>query len=142
MKERMSVHEKRIEIRWSDLDVYGHVNNAIYLTYLEEARDEWLGGRLGDRDQVWNWVLVHVEIDYRRELALADDMAVATCRLDRIGNSSITTQEEVRTVDGELAAEASAVLVARDRKSGRSRSLTASERAAFEGISADGGQRS
>jgi acyl-CoA thioester hydrolase len=135
------VHEKRIEIRWSDLDVYGHVNNAIYLTYLEEARDEWLGGSLGDPGQVWNWVLVHVEIDYRRELARADDIAVATCRLDRIGTSSITTREEVRTVDGAVAAEATAVLVARDRESGRSRSLTTAERAAFESVAADGGQR-
>ena len=132
------MHEKRIEIRWNDLDVYGHVNNAIYLTYLEEARDEWLGGSLGDPSQVWNWVLVHVEIDYRRELSLADDIAVASCRLDRIGTSSIATWEEVRTLDGQLAAEAKAVLVARDRESGRSRSLTAAERAAFEG--ADGGQ--
>ena len=140
MRERVSVHEKRIEIRWSDLDVYGHVNNAIYLTYLEEVRDEWLGGRLGDADQVWNWVLVHVEIDYRLELALTDDVAVATCRLDRIGDSSITTREEVRTVDSELAAGAKAVLVARDRESGRSRSLTATERAAFQGVAADGGQ--
>jgi acyl-CoA thioester hydrolase len=141
MRERVPVHEKRIEIRWSDLDVYGHVNNAIYLTYLEEVRDEWLGTRLGDPDQVWNWVLVHVEIDYRRELALTDDVAVATCRLDRIGNSSITTQEAVRSVDGELAAEATAVLVARDRESGRSRSLTAAERAAFEDVAPDRGER-
>jgi acyl-CoA thioester hydrolase len=129
-----AVHEKRIEIRWNDLDVYGHVNNAIYLTYLEEARDEWLGGALADRAQIWNWVLVRVEIDFRRELTLADDIAVATCRLDRIGNSSVTTREEVATVDGELAAEAKAVLVARDRESGRSRALTAAERAAFEGV--------
>jgi acyl-CoA thioester hydrolase len=136
MTERAPVHEKRIEIRWNDLDVYGHVNNAIYLTYLEEVRDEWLGGSLGDPDQVWNWVLVHVEIDYRRELALADDVAVATCRLDRIGTSSVTTREEVRTVDGELAAEAKAVLVARDRDSGRSRSLTTAERAALEVVAA------
>jgi acyl-CoA thioester hydrolase len=136
MKERLPVHEKRIEIRWNDLDVYGHVNNAIYLTYLEEVRDEWLGGSLGDPDQIWNWVLAHVEIDYRRELTLADDVAVATCRLDRLGTSSVTTREEVRTVHGKLAAEAKAVLVARDRESGRSRSLTIAERAAFEGVAA------
>ena len=127
------VHEKRIEIRWNDLDVYGHVNNAIYLTYLEEVRDEWLGRRLGDPDEIWNWVLARVEIDYRRELVLADDVAVASCRLDRVGNSSVTTREEVRTAGGELAAEARSVLVARDRESGRSRPLTAVERAAFEG---------
>ena len=128
----MAVHEKRIEIRWNDLDVYGHVNNAIYLTYLEEARDEWLSASLGDPAEIWNWVLVHVEIDYRRELALADDVVVATCRLERIGSSSVTTREEVRTPGGELAAEATAVLVARDRDSGRSRPLTAAERALFE----------
>ena len=128
----MAVHEKRIEIRWNDLDVYGHVNNAIYLTYLEEARDEWLSVSLGDPEQIWNWVLVHVEIDYRRELKLADDGGVATCRLARIGGSSVATREEVRTSAGELAADATAVLVARDPDSGRSRPLTAAERAAFE----------
>jgi acyl-CoA thioester hydrolase len=127
----VGVHEKRIEIRWNDLDVYGHVNNAIYLTYLEEVRDEWLGASLGDPAEVWNWVLVHVEIDYRRELALSDDVVVASCRLDRVGNSSVTTREEVRTLDGGLSAEAQAVLVARERGSGRSRPLTDSERAAF-----------
>jgi acyl-CoA thioester hydrolase len=127
----VATHEKRIEIRWKDLDVYGHVNNAVYLTYLEEARDEWLGGSLGDADEVWNWVLVHVEIDYRRELSLSDDEIVATCRLERVGNSSVTTHEEVRTRDGQLSAEAKAVLVARDRGSGRSRPLTERERAAF-----------
>jgi len=134
-------HEKRIEIRWSDLDVYGHVNNAIYLTCLEEVRDEWLGGSLGDPREIWNWVLARVEIDFRRALALADDVAVASCRLDRIGNSSLTTHEEVRTADGALVAEARAVLVARDRESGRSRPLTAIERAAFEGLPPDGAER-
>ena len=39
------MHEKRIEIRWRDLDAYGHVNNAVYPTYLEECRDEWLERR-------------------------------------------------------------------------------------------------
>jgi acyl-CoA thioester hydrolase len=127
----VAAHEKRIEIRWKDLDVYGHVNNAVYLTYLEEVRDEWLGASLGDPGEVWNWVLVRVAIDYRRELALSDDMVLATCRLERVGNSSVTTHEEVRTLDGHLSAEAEAVLVARDRDSGRSRPLTDVERAAF-----------
>ena len=34
------VHEKRIEIRWRDIDAFRHVNNAVYATYLEECRDE------------------------------------------------------------------------------------------------------
>ena len=37
-----TVHEERIAIRWRDVDNYGHVNNAVYLTYLEEARDAWV----------------------------------------------------------------------------------------------------
>jgi acyl-CoA thioesterase FadM len=45
----------------------GHVNHVVFLTYLEESRDEWLGGRLGDPDRVWDWVVAHVEVDYRRQ---------------------------------------------------------------------------
>jgi acyl-CoA thioester hydrolase len=125
-------HEKRIEIRWVDLDVYGHVNHAVYLTYLEEARDEWLGRALGDPEKVWDYVIAHVSIDYRRELNLEDDEVVARCRLERIGTSSLRTREGVFTREGELSAEAEAVLVARDRETGRSRPLTAEERAALE----------
>jgi acyl-CoA thioester hydrolase len=131
------IHEKRIEIRWKDLDVYGHVNNAVYLTYLEEVRDEWLGAVLGDPSEIWNYVLVRVAIDYRRELSLADDVAVATCRLQTIGTSSVRTEERVLTFDGAVAAQAEAVLVARDRDRGRSRPLTDAERAAFERAVAD-----
>ena len=39
--------EKRVEIRWSDVDAYRHVNNAVYATYLEECRDEWAETVLG-----------------------------------------------------------------------------------------------
>jgi acyl-CoA thioester hydrolase len=127
-------HEKRIEIRWRDLDAFGHVNHVVFLTYLEESRDEWLGGTLGDPEGVWDWVVARVEVDYRRELALTDDSVIAACRLGRIGRSSVSTLEAVRTAAGVVAAEASAVLVARDRESGRSRPLTPAERAAFERV--------
>ena len=125
-------HAKEIEIRWRDLDSFGHVNHVVFLTYLEEARDEWLGRALESPDDVWGYVVARVEIDYRRELKLEDDVVVARCRLERIGNSSVTTRESVSTRDGELAAEASAVLVARDEATGRSRPISDRERAAFE----------
>ncbi len=125
-------HAKEIEIRWSDLDVYGHVNHVVFLTYLEEARDEWLGAALGDPSLVWSFVVARVEIDYRRELTLADDVVVATCGPERIGTSSVVTREAVATRGGEVAAAAKAVLVARDEQTGRSRPLAESERAAFE----------
>ena len=126
------VHEKRIEIRWRDVDAYRHVNNAVYATYLEECRDEWLEVALGREGAVWDFVLARVAIDFRRELRQEDDSVLVRCRLERIGNSSVGTREEILKENGELAAEAEAVLVARDRETGRSRPLSASERMAFE----------
>jgi acyl-CoA thioester hydrolase len=126
------VHEKRIEVRWRDVDNYGHVNNAVYLTYLEEVRDEWLARTLRDDEAVWDYVIAHVSIDFRREVTQADDEVVATCALERIGTSSVRTREQVRLPGGAVATEASAVLVARDRSTGRSRPISAAERAAFE----------
>jgi acyl-CoA thioester hydrolase len=126
------VHEKQIEIRWRDQDAYGHVNNAVYLTYLEEVRDEWLERALGDSGDAWSYVTARVAIDFRRELTQDDDAIVARLWLTRIGTSSVTTREEIVTVGGELAAEAEAVLVARDTETGRSRPLSEAERAALE----------
>lgn len=126
------MHEKQIEIRWRDQDAYGHVNNAVYLTYLEEVRDEWLERALGDSGDAWGYVTARVAIDFRRELTQDDDAVVARLWLTRIGTSSVTTREEIVTVGGELAAEAEAVLVARDTETGRSRPLSDAERAALE----------
>ncbi|HTU86525.1 MAG TPA: thioesterase family protein [Solirubrobacteraceae bacterium] len=125
------VIEKRIEIRWADLDAFRHVNNAVYLTYLEEARDSWLEAMVPEGRSTWDYVLARVAIDFRRELREEDEYLDASCRLLRLGRSSIVTHEEVRTVDGELAAEAEVVMVARDAQTGRSRPLTPAEREAF-----------
>jgi acyl-CoA thioester hydrolase len=125
------VHEKQIEIRWRDVDAYLHVNNAVYATYLEEGRDEWLEGTLGDAGSPWDYVLARVAIDFRRELRLEDEAVVVSCRLERIGSSSLTLREQIRTRDGDLAAESEAVLVARDRDSGRPRPLSDVEREIF-----------
>ena len=125
-------HEKVVEIRWRDVDAYMHVNNAVYATYFEECRDEWVDSVLGDASDSWDFVLARVAIDFRRELRLEDEEVVVSCALERIGNSSVTLREQIRTREGGLAAEAEAVLVARDRELGRSRPLTEAERQAFE----------
>ena len=124
--------EKRVEIRWNDVDAYRHVNNAVYLTYLEECRDEWLDGVLDAAENAWDFVIARVAIDFRRELTLEDEEVVVSCELERIGTSSLTTREAIRTSGGELAAEAEAVLVARDPSTGSSRPLSTDERAALE----------
>ncbi len=125
-------HRKDVEIRWRDCDAYGHVNNAVYATYLEECRDEWLNRALGDEAAAWDYVLARVAIDFRHELVLDDDAVTVEVSLARIGNSSLGLRETVHRRDGTLAAEAESVLVARDRERGVSRPLTAEERATFE----------
>jgi acyl-CoA thioester hydrolase len=124
-------HEKQIEIRWRDVDAFGHVNNSVYATYLEECRDELAEAALAGVGDPWDFVLARVAIDFRRELRQEDDAIVVRCAVERIGNSSVTFREEIRTAGGELAAEAEAVIVARDPATGRSRALTEAERAGF-----------
>jgi acyl-CoA thioester hydrolase len=127
------VHEKRIEIRWRDLDAYAHVNQAVYSTYLEETLDHWLRGVLGlGEDEVWDYVAARVAIDYRDELRLGDREAIGSARLERVGTKSVTARAEVRAPDGRLAAEAELVVVARNPETGESRPLTQVERSAFE----------
>ncbi len=124
--------EKRIEIRWRDLDAYGHVNNSVFLTYLEEARDEWLGRVFGTTDALADYVVARVAIDFRKELREADGHVIVRCRIARAGRSSLTTRETILMTDGSVAAEAEVVLVMRDRDSSRTRPITPAERVALE----------
>jgi acyl-CoA thioester hydrolase len=128
---QLSAFEKRIEIRWSDLDSSQHVNNAVYLSYLEEVRTAWLDEALRTAGAATDFVLAHVEIDFKRELTLDDTAVVARCTLARVGTSSIRTAEEILTERGELAARAEAVVVARDPATGASRPLSDAERSAL-----------
>ena len=123
-------HEKPIEIRWRDLDGLQHVNNAVYATYLEIGRDDFFEHVLPDA-KPWDYVLVRLALDFRRELRLEDRRVVVSCAVERVGRSSITLREEIRTSTGELAAECETVVVARDSETGRPRSLTDAERAAL-----------
>ena len=126
--------ELPMRIRWRDVDSYGHVNNAVYLTYLEEARDRWVEATLPDT----NFVIVRIAIDYRRELALEDEEVTVSCRGVGYGTSSIRTVERVVAKAGWLAAEAESVVVAHDAVERRARSLTADEGARLdESIAAD-----
>ena len=125
-------HERRIEIRWRDMDAYGHVNNAVYLNYLEEARDAWVQSVLGGVSDTWDFVLAHVEVDFRSEVTQEDGAVLVRCGLDSVGRSSIRTREAVVKLDGTISAEAAAVIVPRDRDAGRSRPITDEERSVLD----------
>jgi acyl-CoA thioester hydrolase len=111
------------------VDNYGHVNNAVYLTYLEEARDAWTHRALGDR---FDFVIVRVAIDYRRELSLDDDEVIVRCRGAGYGRASIRTAEQILTPDGTVRAEAESVIVAHDPRARSARALTDEERALLD----------
>ena len=70
-------YEKRIEVRWRDVDALRHVNNAVFATYLEECRDGWLEQALGEDGALWDYVLARVAIDFRREIGLQEEAVLA-----------------------------------------------------------------
>jgi len=125
-------HEKRIEIRWRDLDSYGHVNQAVYLTYAEEVLDDWFRTKLGrDPGVGWDYVARRTTIDYRGELRLADRVAVGSAELAELGTTSPTAKATLAAPDGRVATELELVVVAIDGKGGAPRPLTDAERSAL-----------
>jgi len=89
-----------IPIRFSDLDAYGHVNNAVYLTYFEIARSNYW------RDVVkWDWnhngiILARSEINYLKPILREDEIACYV-RTTRIGNSSFDVMHVLVKINGE-----------------------------------------
>lgn len=107
------------------MDAYQHVNNAVYLNYFEEARDTVMVELFGP--DALDFVLAHVDIDFRNEVTQDDGEISVLSRVVGFGRSSVRSREIVRKADGSLAAEGGAVVVPRDPESGRSRPLTADE---------------
>jgi acyl-CoA thioester hydrolase len=105
------VFEHQVGVRWRDTDALGHVNNAVYLTYLEEARDAFYLHALGDPI----YVLVRIEIDFRAEVRHADRTVRVEIAVERVGTTSLTTRETLRRADGEVAAAARVVTVRWDQ---------------------------
>ena len=89
----------------------GHVNNAVYSTYLEEARI----GVLGD---LISFILARVEIDFRSELRAGEDVEVRT-RCSRVGTKSFDLEHVISAGD-RVVAEAKSVLVSYDYDRGES----------------------
>ena len=126
------VHEKQIEIRWRDLDPWGHVNQAVYLTFVEEVLDDWFRDRLGlQPGTTWDYVIARTTIEYRCELTQADLHAVGSASFVQLGTTSVTARVALRAADGRLAAEIETVVVAIDPVNRHPRALTDGERAAL-----------
>ena len=115
------------------MDAFRHVNNAVYLTYLEEMRDEWFLEVLGNGLLLNDFVLARCAVDYRSSVKQEDGHVDVELSLTRVGRSSVTTAERILVPsDGDrLAVEAEAVLVHYDWATEKSKPLTEEIDAAF-----------
>jgi len=105
-------------VRWRDLDAFEHVNNANFLTYLEEARLAWMGSLPGPwMDERCAPLLASVQIDYRRPIEWPASIVVEL-RLDKLGRSSLRLAHRIVAADDEACVYADGnttmVWVARD----------------------------
>ncbi len=89
------VFAHRLVVRFADCDLLGHVNNAVYFTYFEQARIAWWRHVAGDdRFPGANTVVVHAECDYRAP-AFPHEALDIRVWLDRIGRSSVAIGYEI-----------------------------------------------
>jgi acyl-CoA thioester hydrolase len=119
-----------VPLRWRDVDMLGHLNQAVYHEVLEEGRVA-LFARAGDQLS-GGFVLARVELDYRHEVRRDAGHVDVVLRVDRVGRSSVEVSHDIRLPDGTVAATGRSVLVAWDSAARRSRALSDAERAAFE----------
>jgi acyl-CoA thioester hydrolase len=98
-----------IPVRYRDLDPEGHVNHAVYVSYLELTRVRYMRELLGAGVEDLDAVVAHLELDYRKPITIEELVTVAL-RVTDLGQSSITMQYEIRS-DGDIAATAETVMV-------------------------------
>jgi acyl-CoA thioester hydrolase len=122
----------REPVRFRDLDGMGHVNNAVYLTYMESARLAYFRSLGLGRNPLEGLILARAEVDFRSPIELGEEVEVGS-RAARIGTKSFDLEQEVRA-DGRLAAEGKFVLVAYDYTTATSRELPAEWRERLEGV--------
>ncbi len=115
-------HTKKIQIRFGDIDLMGHANNGVQLSYLDLARMEYFQKVYG---QVIDWkdaalIVAHLEIDYLSPIMLNDKIEVHT-KIYKMGNKSVSLHQDiVDSISGEIKTKTSQVMVAFSSKLGES----------------------
>ncbi|MET9082990.1 thioesterase family protein [Streptomyces sp. NPDC004237] len=127
-------HIYRCPLRWSDMDAYGHVNNAVFVRYLEEARIDWLFRP--DKEFKQGSVVARHEIDYKRQLVHRHHPVDIELWVTEIRAASFTVTYEVKDEDL-VYVKASTVVVPFDFETGRPRRITADERDFLAGFRDD-----
>ena len=115
----MKIHSAKIQVRYVDLDVLGHVNNSVYFSYFEMARVQYFGQVLG---KDWDWetngvILVKNWAEYIKPVFLADQPEI-TIYVDKIGSKSFDLSYELK-VNDVLYTTGGSTMVAFDAKSAK-----------------------
>ena len=107
-------YEIPIEMRFSDLDIYGHVNSVVYFDYLETARVRLISGIYRELTEKGIYLLVaKAECDYKLPILFGDTVVVAVT-ISRIGGSSFDLAYRIHDRAGKTFAEAKTVMVCYD----------------------------
>ncbi|MFZ9027522.1 MAG: acyl-CoA thioesterase [Crocinitomicaceae bacterium] len=115
----MKIHPAKIQVRYVDLDVLGHVNNSVYFSYFEMARVQYFGQVLGKE---WDWetngvILVKNWAEYIKPVFLGDQPEI-TIYVDKIGSKSFDLSYELK-VNNVLCTTGGSTMVAFDAKANK-----------------------
>jgi len=112
-------YQSKQYVRWDDLDAFMHVNNAVYLTYAQEARFAWSG--------ILEMVVARAEVDFVAPIYEGNVFVDVELWVSSIGNSSFTMAYEIK-FKGEIVARITTVQVAVDMKTKKSSPLKDDQR--------------
>jgi acyl-CoA thioester hydrolase len=126
-----AMFEHQVDVRWRDVDALGHVNHAVFLTYLEEGRDAFFAQTLAS-DPIY--VVVRLEVDLRAEVRYPDRRVTVRIEVERLGTTSLTTRETIITLANEVVAEARVVTVRWDSGQRKPVPFSEAERARLEAM--------
>jgi len=127
-----------VEIRWSDVDAFGHVSHMAFVAIAEHARSRWLDGILGVAPATWPYIVAHLDLDFHSPVSFTDRFVRCGFRPRRVGTSSVRLDEQIAAPDGRCVVRATSVIVAWDAERSAKRPLSAEEIETLRGLAADG----
>jgi acyl-CoA thioester hydrolase len=133
-------HVIPITVRFRDIDALGHVNNAVFFTFLETARVEYMHsvvfGTATRNLSEWGLILAQISCDFKKPIYLGQTVEVGT-RVAEMRKTSFLVEQRIEA-DGQLSALAKAVLVQYDYQAGKSVRIPDESRARVGSFEAGG----